>query len=191
MANQPCCTNDPHCFCIAYTNNQQESTFWCWAAVTANSHNAILPAVPIRQCDVVNAVFPTQPHGDPCQVANKGKYKVNDLGTALDDENIRDRFADSPVDYNSLVAELSGAPPEPVALQINFAGNPPPVHYIAICGVHTDTQTICVADPRYGGDPVELPFQELFSYGYQNGAPGGGNAVAVALQRVTRPLGSK
>ena len=190
MASQPCCTSDANCFCVPFTNNQQESTFWCWAAVTANCHNAMLPAAPkMRQCDVVTRVFPTTPSGDPCVAENKGNYRVKDIGTALQDENMRDGFGTGVV-FATLLAELRGAGGTgavPVVLQINFAGAPPPVHYIAICGVHADTQTVCVADPRYGGDPVELAFAELSCYGYQNGVPAAGTAMAVALQKVKRP----
>ncbi len=191
MANQPCCTNDPNCFCIPFPNTQQEVAFWCWAAVTANCRNAVLPAAPkMRQCDVVNKVFPTQPHGDPCVAANKGNYKVMDIGSALTDLDMRNGFGGG-VDFDAIVTELkggAGVAAEPIVIQINFAGTPAPIHYIAICGVHTDTRTVCIADPRYGGDPVELAFDDLGCYGYQNSVPThGGTAKATVLQKIKRP----
>jgi hypothetical protein len=190
MTNQPCCTNDANCLCIPFTNNQQEATFWCWAAVSANVFNAMFPKKPqMRQCDVVKTFNePVLAGGDPCDKAHKNNYnEIEDIGDVLDALNISDGFQTG-VRFDTLVTELGGGAgaAEPVAVQINFTGGAK--HYIAICGVHKDAaQHICVADPRYGGDPVELAFNDLFNYGYQDDVPGPpGTGVAQNFQRVKR-----
>ncbi len=137
------------------------------------------------QCDVV-ALTKGTANGDPCQASNQSSYGTDTVGNALDDLNISDGF-DVPVDFSTLVTELSGGPgvAEPVAVQIDFGNNA--VHFIAICGVHTDVEHVCIADPRYGGDPVEFAFADLNDYGYQNQQPSdGGTGVAQNFQKVTR-----
>ena len=190
---------------VHFTNNNQVSNFWCWAAVTANVYNSLLKLAPIDKgfknpCEVVGLVLlkvPVTPATtppttiEPCSNEGVKVYdQIADLPTALDALKIRPivltgglpsfvgprNFA---TDLNLLATELKRGHPVCAAIRWDKGG----AHFVAISAVNDDVNHIWVEDPMLGpGDILEYEYRDFRSnYEFQ------GNLES--FQLVVKPKG--
>jgi hypothetical protein len=144
-----------------YTNVRQENEFWCWAAVASNAYNSFLPAVPISQCDAAQSVGQSVESPTAFALSNT----LNALGIWESGNDQTPQF------YQTVVNELTGAGngfAAPVCAEVDFGDEDSDaddfiVHFVAITGVDTVNRMVWVADPFFGGDPVEFPFDDFVS----------------------------
>jgi hypothetical protein len=147
---------------LNYTNQLQEQTNWCWAAVSNAVDHYYDSTSSSTQCSIANG---TLGRSDCCGVGASGACNIPYfLNQALSNVGHLDFFTSSSYSFSKVTSEIDTG--RPLCIRVGWSGGGG--HFLAIHGYFNFfffTERLTLADPIYGVQTVN--YTGLFNDSYQ------------------------